>query len=171
MTTRTRQHPRAPAPDPLGPCRDGCDPATISKVGSNAQFTRETCLVCGHVRKTPKTTRKFSPSACTREHVDHRGSSKTVHRTFCLDCETCVNEVPQSEHRRSLDIARDVENAPVRLREAISRLTDEASSVLSSAQAVQSAAFSVGSWLDYPWKLELSARHLSRSSTMPLTGQ
>ena len=39
---------------------------------------------------------------CEHENVDFRGSSTSVHRVFCKDCQTHVYECPQSEYKEAL---------------------------------------------------------------------
>ena len=137
---RTRARTGVP-PDPRGSCVGGCDPANISKVGTNATYIRETCLVCGHIKRYPRaSTKKYMPADCPHERTDNRNSSRSVHRTFCLDCETVICEVPQSEHRLSEDVAKEVARAPVRIREVVARIVDENTSIMTKEHAVQAAA-------------------------------
>ena len=79
-------------------CVPRCDPATISKAGSNAEWTKSTCLKRGWTEKS-----KREPDAPVRDPSDCRGSTKTTHRVFCLDCQQVVGEVPQElykQHRK-----------------------------------------------------------------------
>ena len=39
------------------------------------------------------------PKTCKHLNVDHRGSKKARHVTFCKDCLTVVEEIPQEEYR------------------------------------------------------------------------
>ena len=92
------------------PCQPECDPAACSGAGSNHIWKRSTCLVCGTVTKLPATTMHATtdPDTCRHERTDFRGSSKTTHRVFCLDCTKYVAEMPQSEyklHKRTMQQA------------------------------------------------------------------
>ena len=39
------------------------------------------------------------PEECSHRRTDHRGSTKELRRTFCLDCGTYVDEVSQEIHK------------------------------------------------------------------------
>ena len=88
-----------------GPCKHRCAPETMSRAGSNHIFIRNTCLVCGQISRERREPEAPTTSAaeCSHENVDHRGSSRSTHRVFCLDCLQTVYECPQEEHRRQKD--------------------------------------------------------------------
>ena len=74
--------------DPNGPYPDGCTTATGTYTGSNASIRRFTCYKCGYSTQTPvaETPPAVDPAICPHANTDSRGSTKTVHRTYCKDC-------------------------------------------------------------------------------------
>lgn len=79
-----------------------CKECTVfDRSGSNAFQERKACLDCGAVTivKYEKSI-GVDPETCLHENVNRPGSSKTVSRTFCLDCRTYINEEPQTELTR-----------------------------------------------------------------------
>lgn len=101
--TARRVPPAVPLPTS---CARGCK--EFSRAGSNAYITRETCFVCGHVRTAARNTKVYEPGECLHEETDNRGSTKETKRVFCKLCMTYIDEVPQSEARRTESTARSV---------------------------------------------------------------
>ena len=61
----------------------------FTRRGSNAYIECKTCLVCGTQYKTPKSQPLGSSTAqqaCSHERYDHRGSTMSSRKYFCLDC-------------------------------------------------------------------------------------
>ena len=97
------------APDEENPgCPGGC--VSFSRRGSNAYFNIQTCKTCGKQTKTKKEImEEFSPGECPHDVLDHRGSSKLISRTFCLQCKTFINEVTQNEQKERKHTATGLE--------------------------------------------------------------
>ena len=78
----------------------------FSAAGSNAFQRRKTCVVCGDVTITkierPKAGEASASSAsCPHANTNRSGSTKTVSRIFCVDCQTYVHEEPQTDETRA----------------------------------------------------------------------
>ena len=60
----------------------------LNRAGSNAHVIKTTCMLCGNRTSTPrpKAVPKNDPRTCPHERADNRNSTRSVHRTFCLDC-------------------------------------------------------------------------------------
>jgi len=82
--------------------RARCDECkTFSRAGTNQHQIKLTCIQCG---TTTVTTREIktslsNPATCEHLNVNHSGSTKTTHRTFCKDCRTTISEEPQEIYR------------------------------------------------------------------------
>ena len=104
-----RRPPRFPLQTPEGPqhpqCKGGC---LWSYSDSNAYVEQKTCKECGFRKKNKKEMQQaaFRPEACPHEITDKKGSSKTMARTFCLQCQTCISEMPQTEARERQHAAK-----------------------------------------------------------------
>ena len=59
-----------------------------------------------NVEKVPR----FTFEDCPHTDVDHRGSSRTVHRTYCKMCQEFIDEMPRV---LKVQIAKSVEEAPL----------------------------------------------------------
>lgn len=102
--------PRLPEKQPE-PCKDGCK--TFLHIGSNHYKRRYTCQVCGHVT-TEDVVRKdnlLEPDACEHANTDHRGSTKGLVKTYCLDCGTYIKTVQRWEHEQIMRLVKNVQNA------------------------------------------------------------
>ena len=89
-------------------CLGGC--VSFSRRGTSAYCNTEICKKCGKQTKTPKESmEEYSPGECPHDVLDHRGSSKLISRTFCLQCRTFINEVTQSEQRERKQTAAGLE--------------------------------------------------------------
>ena len=96
-------------PDQENPgCPGGCK--TFSRRGTNAYYDVQTCKECGKQTRTKKEImEEFSPEECPHDVLDHRGSSKAISRTFCLQCKTFINEVSQEEKKERKYVAAELE--------------------------------------------------------------
>ena len=54
-------------------------------------------MICGNRASAarPKAVPKMEASVCPHARTDNRNSTRSVRRTFCLDCCTVVGEIPQ----------------------------------------------------------------------------
>ena len=77
-----------------------CDPADISRRGSNAYVDVSTCKVCGTRTKTKKSATK-DPSSCKHERTTSTGSSSKTCRLWCLDCQIYVAEEKREERKKT----------------------------------------------------------------------
>lgn len=106
--TMNRTPPNPPKPNKCRVCRN------FSKRGSTAYTVKQTCCDCGHSTTSRRgSVAQFSPESCPHTDVDHRGSSKAAHRTFCKMCDTYIDETPMTVRRDKVEVAKKVENAPV----------------------------------------------------------
>ena len=96
----------------VGACPGGCK--EFSHRGSNAQFIRLTCKICGTVRKEERHPQRQDPATCSHRHTDHRESNAHTRKTYCVDCGTYVDSVP-----------REIFNALEATRSASSKRTEE----------------------------------------------
>ena len=93
--------------DPDGPCRDGCDKDRGTFAGSNVHIRKFTCYKCGHSQQQSRECVEPSdPALCQHTNTDHRGSTKTVHKTFCKDCQTVVEEMSQDAWKERQELGR-----------------------------------------------------------------
>ena len=81
-----KQHARLRKP-PYPP-KEKCVTCTqFTRQGSTGYTIKETCLVCGHATTTRRDLLPQYPvNQCPHEDRDFRGSSRSVHRTFCKQC-------------------------------------------------------------------------------------
>ena len=102
-------------PDPRGPCQGGCPAHAISKAGSNDKVIKTTCMICGHRWSEPRPQAQPTRDAATCPHsrTDNRGSTKAVHKVWCLDCCTFVEEMPQALHKQQVELGRAAQQAPL----------------------------------------------------------
>ena len=56
-------------------------------------------------------TRRFED--CPHANTDNRGSTKTTHRVYCLDCHNVVDQIPQAEYRAKLAVAEQVKSSDI----------------------------------------------------------
>ena len=85
--------PNPPLAQKCALCKD------FTHAGSTMNYIRSTCRDCGHVEQKPReVTYAHDPTTCRHEVVDRRGSSRSVSRTFCKQCGTCIDEVPGEFH-------------------------------------------------------------------------
>ena len=81
-----KQHTRLRKPP--NPPKEKCAVCTqFIRQGSTGYTIKETCLVCGHATTTRREMiPQFPFEECPHEDRDSRGSSRSVHRTFCKQC-------------------------------------------------------------------------------------
>jgi len=102
---------KVPPNPPLQKCAVCKD---FSHRGSTAYTIRSTCLDCGHATTERRNeVPRITFEDCPHSDVDHRGSSRTVHRTYCKMCQDFIDEMPQEQHQRRVQIAKSVEEAPL----------------------------------------------------------
>ena len=96
-------------PDKENPgCPGGCE--TFSRRGTNAYYDVQTRKECGkQTRAKKEIMEEFSPGNCPHEVLDHRGSSESISRTYCLQCEAFINEVSQEEKKERKHVAAELE--------------------------------------------------------------
>ena len=88
-------------------CAGGCN---WSYSGSNAYIEQKTCKKCGFRERNKKESQKaaYRAEECPHDITDKRGSSKTMSRVFCLQCQTVISEMPQEAARERQTAARKV---------------------------------------------------------------
>ena len=102
---------KVPPNPPLQKCSVCKD---FSHRGSTAYTIRSTCLDCGHATTERRNeVPRFTFEDCPHTDVDHRGSSRTVHRTYCKMCQEFIDEMPLEQHQHRVQIAKSVEEAPL----------------------------------------------------------
>ena len=127
--TGRRKPPNPPLPQKCQECRD------FTKQGSTGYTIRKTCLTCGHSETIRRDmTPMVSPENCPHDDTDHRGSSKSVHRTFCKKCCTFIDEAPIEVRRERVAIAKKVETASVRTLPIVESLVEETPDGLTPVQ-------------------------------------
>ena len=110
-------------PDPRGPCQGGCPAHAISKAGSNDKVIKTTCMICGHRWSEPRPQAQPTRDAATCPHsrTDNRGSTRAVHKVWCLDCCTFVEEMPQALHKQQVELGRAAQQAPLKAQDLTRR--------------------------------------------------
>ncbi|CAE7728714.1 RE1 [Symbiodinium sp. CCMP2592] len=114
-------------PDPKGPCVGGCPAHALNKAGSNAHVVKTTCMLCGNriSNPRPKAVPKNDPLTCEHKRTDNRNSTRSVHRTFCLDCCTVVEEIPQKLFKEQKGLAEQVQQSPLKVQNLTRRQLEE----------------------------------------------
>ncbi|CAE7418365.1 GIP [Symbiodinium sp. CCMP2592] len=109
------------------PCRGGCPERAISRAGSNAHVMKTTCMICGHKTSVPrpKVTPTKATHECAHERVDFRYSTRSVHKVYCLDCDTIVEETPQRVHKMGKELASQVKSSSLKQQDLTRRQLDE----------------------------------------------
>ena len=90
-------------------------------------FIKKTCMVCGHRTQIPKPppVPTKDPAECQHKRVDHRGSTRSTHKTFCLDCCSFVDEIPQWMHQRSKEVGEAASSSPSKMQDLTRRTLEE----------------------------------------------
>ena len=57
--------------------------------------------------------------------MDYRGSTRSVHKVYCLDCCTHIEEVPQRLHKAGKELAGKVQDLPLGQQDLTRRQLDE----------------------------------------------
>ena len=73
----------------------------------------------------PKATPKKVYGECEHARVDYRGSTRSVHKVYCLDCCTYIEEVPQRLHKAGKELAGKVQDLPLGQQDLTRRQLDE----------------------------------------------
>ena len=109
------------------PCAGGCPAHAISRAGSNSYVVKITCMLCGHrtSEPRPKATPKKVYEECEHARVDYRGSTRSVHKVYCLDCCTYIEEVPQRLRKAGKELAGKVQDLPLGQQDLTRRQLDE----------------------------------------------
>ena len=109
------------------PCAGGCPAHAISRAGSNSYVVKTTCMLCGHrtSEPRPKATPKKVYGECEHARVDYRGSTRSVHKVYCLDCCTYIEEVPQRLRKAGKELAGKVQDLPLGQQDLTRRQLDE----------------------------------------------
>ena len=113
--------------DPKGPCQGGCPEHALNRAGSNAHVMKTTCMLCGHRTSVPrpKLQAKSDPNTCEHKRTDNRNSTRAVRRTFCLDCCTVIEEVPQKLFKQNKGLSDQVLNSPLKVQNLTRRQLEE----------------------------------------------
>ena len=78
-----------------------CEVCTnFTGMGSNATTEKRTCITCGTVQSQPRVLKpSVDPESCPHINTDSRGSTRSIHKIFCLDCCIFVADIPQDEYQ------------------------------------------------------------------------
>ena len=99
---------------------------------------QKTCRDCGHKTKEKRElTLTHDPATCPHSIVDHRGSSRSTHRTFCKQCGTFIDEVPGDFHKERRNAAEQVLNATAEALGTVQALTSEDATTCLDATLVE----------------------------------
>ena len=77
------------------------------------------------------------PATCPHSIVDHRGSSRSTHRTLCKQCGTFIDEVPGDFHKERRNAAEQVLNATAEALGTVQALTSEDATTCLDATLVE----------------------------------
>ena len=116
-------------------CVGGCK--TFDRRGANAYFEVKTCKVCGFRTKTKKDTPKtYEPDQCPHAITDKRGSSSSMSRIWCMQCNTFISEMPQELRRERNQIAKAVASSNESVVRAANNLQEQALVKLEKGEAL-----------------------------------
>ena len=104
------------------PCAGRCPAHAISRAGSNSYVVKTTCVLCGHKTSEP---RPKVYEECEHARVDYRGSTRSAHKIYCLDCCTYIEEVPHRLHKAGKELAGKVQDLPLGQQDLTRRQLDE----------------------------------------------
>ena len=62
---------------------------------------------------------------CEQGRTDNRGSTRAVHKVWCLDCCTYVSELPQTLHKQQRDLAHATQTAPLKAQDLTRRVLQD----------------------------------------------
>ena len=72
-----------------------CSHADFHNKGSSARYRRFTCKKCGLIWQEERNAPVNAPEKCQHRKTDHRGSTKNIIKTFCLECGTTIESIPR----------------------------------------------------------------------------
>ena len=72
----------------------------------------------------------------THENVDYRGSTRTIRKTFCKDCQTVIDEMPQYLWKAKQDLAKGLMSAGSRVGSTVARSLEETTLSTDAAKEV-----------------------------------
>ena len=116
-------------------CVGGCK--AFDRRGTNAYFEVKTCKVCGFRTKTKKDAPKtYEPDQCPHAITDKRGSSSSMSRIWCMQCNTFISEMPQELRRERNQIAKAVASSNESVVRAANNLQEQALVKLEKGEAL-----------------------------------
>ena len=115
-STPSRKPPSPPLPTKCDVCVD------FSGSGSSARYIVRTCRTCGYRTQRERYEAVHRPNGCPHDAVDHRGSTKDVARTFCIKCQTYIDEQPRGLAEGKKETAKKVATATNSQAQAIDKL-------------------------------------------------
>ena len=118
-STPSRKPPSPPLPTKCDVCVD------FSGSGSSARYIVRTCRTCGYRTQRERYEAVHRPNDCPHDAVDHRGSTKDVARTFCIKCQTYIDEQPRGLAEGKKETAKKVTTASNSQAQAIDKLVSE----------------------------------------------
>lgn len=75
--------------------------------GNSVRYMRSTCTAYGLVsqeERYPISAETLQgPETCKHTSVDHRGSTTSIRRTFCIECRTYTDEVSREIHTKEVE--------------------------------------------------------------------
>ena len=121
--------PKKPPNPPLPQkCSSGCK--EFSMQGSTGYTIRKTCRVCGwHTTDRRDREFEFKYEDCPHENekTNNLCSSKTLSRTYCLQCGNFINQEPQEDRKVKKSLATAIMEAPNENLEVIHLLAKKSS--------------------------------------------
>ena len=128
---------KTPPNPPITKCAT-CSDFTFK--GSTAYTVKKTCRDCGHATVNRREGNyQFGFENCPHTDVDHRGSSKTMFRTFCRQRGNFIDEMPLVEHQHRKEVVARVAESEVQTLQVVTNLTSpEATQRMTNAE-VQAA--------------------------------
>ena len=137
-TGRNRKSKLSLIPKKEEPCPGGCPVHALNRAGSNWHQIKETCMICGHknqfVRPKVEAAKKFAE--CSHDNVDFRGSTRSTHKTFCKDCQTVIDEMPQHLWKAKRGLAKEVMSSGSRVGGVVARTLDHTALSVDAAKEV-----------------------------------
>ena len=120
-----KQHTRLRKPP--NPPKEKCAVCTqFTRQGSTGYTIKETCLPCGHATTTRREMiPQYTFEECPHEDKDFRGSSRSVHRTFCKQCCTFLDETPRELQKTRKAVSHKVLDAPLERVSIIQQVDDD----------------------------------------------
>lgn len=111
----------------------------FTRQGSTVYTIKETCLVCGNATTTRRDWMPMYPfQDCPHEDTDSRGSSRSVHRTFCKQCCTFLDETPMELQKTRREVSKKVLDAPLDKVAIVDQVVDESKETTFSPEMLES---------------------------------